>query len=282
MMKSLKRWTYRPEVKAIARIFGLRTWLRRCYFRWARPADGIVRFSAGGVPANFYVRTPGEMRNLDPAGGGQQEDRILQLLIGEARLGDTVLDVGSNVGLFAVLLGKSVGPAGTVIAFEPVQECYEHLLDNVKLNGLINVRVYNVALGDTNDRMKLNLGPENGDATLVARPNQTGRGFAIVEVVRGDSFLQAQRLPAPRLVKVDVEGFEYSVLQGLKSTLESPSCQLLCCEVHPTLLPRTVSLDDIVNFVHSLGFVRTETHKRYDSLHLIGRKGGEPLAELDR
>jgi FkbM family methyltransferase len=247
--------------------------MRKAYFWWARPSDGIVRFSAAGTPVEFYVRTPGELRNLDPAGEGQQEHRIIQLLMSALVPGDTVLDVGSNVGLYAVLFAKTVGLRGTVIALEPEPECYQHLLDNLRLNRLANIRAFQKALGNTTGQMKLYHGPENGDSSLVVPTAEKDTSYVVVDVVEGDRFLETENLPAPRAVKIDVEGFEYSALEGLKNTLQSPSCELLCCEIHPKLLPREVSSADIVSFVRLLGFVQTEILRRYDTLHLIGWKG---------
>jgi len=161
---------------------------------------------------------------------------------------------------------------GPVIALEPEPECYQHLLDNVRLNGLTNISVFQKALGNTTTQMKLYRGPENGDSSLIAPTSKNETNYVVVVVVEGDRFLETEQLPAPRLAKIDVEGFEYSVLEGLKNTLQSPSCELLCCEIHPRLLPSQLLPVDIVNFVRSLGFVQTESYRRYDTFHLIGRK----------
>src|SRR4051812_4112055 len=55
------------------------------------------------------------------------------------RPGDTVVDVGANIGAFAVVAASIVGPRGRVIAFEPVAETFQCLTENVALNGLGNV-----------------------------------------------------------------------------------------------------------------------------------------------
>ena len=94
----------------------------------------------------------------------------------------------------------------------------------------------------------------------------------VVEIVAGDGFREAEKLPIPRVVKIDVEGYEYQVLQGLQSTLAQPPCELLCCEVHPKFLPRGVAPQVILSFVKSLGFRSMGTHSRYDTFHLLAWK----------
>jgi len=193
----LRRLAYRPEVKTLARALGLRRILRKWYYRWARPPNGIVNVRAAGMNAQFHVRTPGELRNLDPAGGTQQEQKILELLISTVHEGDVIFDVGANVGLYSVLLAKAVGDRGQVIAFEPEGECYQHLQDNLKLNRLTNVRVFRKALGERAAEGKFYRGRENADSSLIGPPSGKDMGHQLVEIVQGD-----QRTPqgAPRKV----------------------------------------------------------------------------------
>jgi FkbM family methyltransferase len=270
----LRRLTYRPEVKTLARALGLRGILRKWYYRWARPSDGIVNVRVAGINAQFYVRTPGELRNLDPAGSVQWEQKILELLISTVHEGDVVFDVGANVGLYSVLLAKAVGGRGQVIAFEPESECYQHLQENLKLNGLTNVRTFRKALGERRGEGKLYRGQENADSSLIAPPLGKDMGHQLVEIVQGDQFAEAEALPIPRAVKIDVEGYEYSVILGLERTLAKPACELLCCEIHPDFLPKPLRPEVIVRSVRSLGFNSLDTHPRYDTFHLVARKVG--------
>ena len=77
----------------------------------------------------------------------------------------------------------------------------------------------------------------------------------------------------PQIIKIDVEGHEWSVINGMKNILKSPGCHTVCCEIHPPLLPVGVKADDILNLLDSLGFVRTDIIQRGTSeYHSISRK----------
>ncbi len=268
----LRRLTYRRELKALARVLGLRRILRDRYYRWSRPPDGILEFGIGEITGRFYVRTPGELRNLDPAGGAQKERPILEFLISEAGPGQVVYDIGANVGLYTILLAKVVGEQGCVIAVEPDSESYQHLQENLQLNGLTNVRALRKALGEQTNTSRLYRGEGNADSSLVRPPTGKDLGHQLVEVMRGDEWVQTQSLPPPKLIKIDVEGFEYAVLKGLQQTLAHPACELVCCEIHPQLLPADVKPYAIIDFLQSIGFVCLDTRPRFDTFHLLARK----------
>jgi len=70
-----------------------------------------------------------------------------RLLYEEIKEGIVCIDIGSNIGYYAILESKLIGDGGQVIAFEPLQKNYETLLHNIDLNKLSNVKAYNTAVG---------------------------------------------------------------------------------------------------------------------------------------
>jgi FkbM family methyltransferase len=142
-----------------------------------------------------------------------QED-IEDLLSSLLRPGDNFVDIGANIGL-VTLHGASLG--AKVYSFEPNPDVYALLMEHLSLNGLDKSRAFNMGLGESDGTLTLNLyGRHTGKATLVARPEKPARTVS-VPIRRGDDVLALNE--APTLFKIDVEGFEASVLKGLGSHL---------------------------------------------------------------
>jgi FkbM family methyltransferase len=273
-MNALRRLTYRSDLQTLARSLHLTEPLRKWYYRWAVSSEGVFRTRVNGIDVQLYTHTPEELRTIE--GNFLLEKDFLVGLVANLGPGDVFYDVGSQIGQFVIPLAKVVGNQGQVIAFEPENSAYDRLIAHVGLNGLPNVRAFKQGLGDKNYSGRLFVG---GAAcpSLVLREGdaEQQRAAQAADIVQGDWLVRTEGLPIPRAVKIDVEGYEYSVLCGLQQTLAHPACKLLCCEIHPSFLPAGVDVTVIVEFVKSLGFTRIDTsppHPRWPSLHMVAAK----------
>jgi FkbM family methyltransferase len=139
--------------------------------------------------------------------------------------GKVAYDVGANIGLVTLFLARCVGKNGLVVAFEPTPPNAERLMENVRLNTLQNVRVYQKALGDTETTTTIVYHPDaSGIATLrkdLARQYQ--KLYALhefqTEVVPLDALVARESLPLPDFLKIDIEGYEYPMLLGARETI---------------------------------------------------------------
>ena len=139
------------------------------------------------------------------------------------RRGDTFLDVGANAGVVSVMAARWVGTEGRVYSFEPSRREYERLVDNLTLNGLLNVVPVRAAVSRGAGAAVLRVAGD-GHGGL----NTLGEGFAYdgvevmaleeVETVGLDSFVE-QEVGRVSVVKVDVEGAEGEVLAGSQRLL---------------------------------------------------------------
>jgi len=272
MINFLKKVSYHPFIIKTIRFFHLRPILRKFYYYWACPKNSILQLKIDKIDAEFYVRTPDELRLAESVSGEWGEQRILKKLISNLDLGDIVYDVGANIGIYTVILAKAVGNNGKVVAFEPEKESFERLQENVKINNLNNVQIIRKALGDKNSDGKLYIGNTTGNFSLV-KMYEEGINYQKVEIIRGDEFVKAENLPIPKLVKIDVEGYEYSALVGLRGTLIHPDCKIICCEVHPSLFPEGITEEKVLDLIKSFGFLKMDTFKRpFSAYHVIAYK----------
>ncbi len=142
--------------------------------------------------------------------------------------GGVFYDVGANIGYYALVAGRIVGERGVVVAIEPVAENVRAIERNAALNGLTNIRVVGAAAGAAPGRAMLALACHPGGSALVGHASPPDvAGHVEVEVVSVDALVE-WGLPAPTLVKIDVEGAELAVIDGLARTLAGPRPVVLC------------------------------------------------------
>jgi FkbM family methyltransferase len=147
--------------------------------------------------AAFYCR------DLDP-----KVSWICRRLVQE---GDTVLDIGANIGLMTLLLARLTGPSGTVIAWEPNPALFDRLQWAVRENGRSHVAVRNEALGDKPGTLELRVPRHNqGNGSLTRYRNDLNSDVFNVSVTTLDASLSQP----VHFIKLDVEGFEPQVLRG--------------------------------------------------------------------
>lgn len=126
----------------------------------------------------------------------------------------TCLDIGANIGLASLVMAELV-PAGTIFSFEPKPETFAHLEDNVDRNwGWNQISPQPFALGNTSGPIKF---AADENMSHAAHISVDGTGIDI-EQKRVDDFLWGRHLTID-FIKIDVEGFELSVLEGAKETL---------------------------------------------------------------
>jgi FkbM family methyltransferase len=140
------------------------------------------------------------------------------------RPGDVFVDVGANIGYFSLLASKLVGPAGMVVAVEAVPETAEELRTNVRLNRASNIRVVEAAAWHESDTLQLHVGDEmSGTATA---DHTWARRWNLARTIKAeaaplDALLSRDEVARARVIKIDVEGAELSVIRGMAQLLTS-------------------------------------------------------------
>jgi len=135
--------------------------------------------------------------------------------------GDTFIDVGANIGDWTLPAAKRVGPAGRVLAFEPVPRMAGALRKSAWVNRFDQIRVFDVALSNHAGEADFSVENENSGGSRLGRmPDDAKRTFSGNRVtVTTLDVVVAEALKAAALIKIDVEGIEAEVLQGATRTL---------------------------------------------------------------
>ena len=126
--------------------------------------------------------------------------------------GDTVLDVGANIGVYTRFCSEFVGPSGKVISLEPVPETYSYLTGNVRALGLKNVQCLNVAASDhDDDSARMAIPQYNTGGTNLYEAKLSSDGNVPVKVAKLDTLFPELN---PAFIKCDVEGHDVACIKG--------------------------------------------------------------------
>ncbi len=140
------------------------------------------------------------------------------------RPGMTVLDVGANIGCHTLRFARLVGPEGRVIAFEPMSVAFSRLKRNVGLNTFPNITLEKLALSNCTQRREVALAcswPLSGVHDSLLHPIHRGRAFRdTVDFVSLDDYVRARGVGRIDLIKLDVDGHEFKVVQGAIEALQ--------------------------------------------------------------
>jgi FkbM family methyltransferase len=224
------------ELRAEAmRGHGPRAWILRAGVRWLE--RGVLRVPqgyAGGLAFDMRY-LPIAHAHIGSIAGGNLESAVQEAMIRHLGRGAVFYDIGANLGFFSLLGAHIAGlEEGRVYAFEAAPDNAEAIRINAALNAIDNVQVLAVAVADRAGRGRLQVVDDQSWSKLVDYGEHPFTERVIdVELVAIDDLIASGRLPAPALVKIDVEGAELAVLGGMRETIARHRPAIIC-ELHDT------------------------------------------------
>jgi FkbM family methyltransferase len=246
-----------------------------CRFR----GYAVLRLKDRTLAPRFHVSTNVEAEKILEK---DNEEELLEMFLAEINPGDTVFDIGANIGLYTLPAALKLRGTGSVYAFEPVPLWFQRLRENIQLNPLSsmsNVFTYNVGLSDKNEMCNLVIKEVQGSgmgsitAKYTNQPHKDKTAVIPVQLFRGDDFLLEKGIPGPNVVKIDVEGAELAVLQGLEKSLQYPGCRFILIEIHPALM--TAPHGEVQKLLEKYGYHCQTSEQRRTEYHIVARRLAE-------
>ncbi len=203
-----------------------------------------------------------------------KEKGTIAWLSRDLRPGDVFYDVGANIGTFTIFAGRRLGDGGRIIAFEPHIPNANSLIENIFLNGLEKqVQLVTAALTDREGYNRFNYHSMYAGASTsqYGRHSYEGQSFdpLFVELKHGctiDGLCRANVIEPPDLVKIDVDGLDFEVLDGMRGVLASAD------------RPRAVQIElgtestpKIMQLCQQLGYELRERHWTQAGLDFIAQ-----------
>ncbi len=182
--------------------------------------------------------------------------------------GDVVWDIGANVGFFTKKFSEKVGSAGYVFAFEPSINTYHTLFDNCK--DFKNTKLLNIGLSKISGNLYFRESGIENDPTNGLVDVDTP-GAIVVEISTGDELVNNKTVKLPNIIKIDVEGFEIDVIQGMQTILVNKFLKKVFIEIHFLEMTKRGLKNgskEIVDILNKSGFKVNWT----DPSHLIAER----------
>lgn len=251
----------------------------------ARPLRAMIDWLENGVlwvPQGRAMGLGFDMRYLpiSHAHTGAIAHGILEVPVQEALVrhlgaGDVLYDLGANIGFFSLLGAQLTGPDGGVYAFEVAPDNAAAIRRNAELNGLTNVTVIERAVSSGPGVGRLQVVDDQSWSKLVQYGEHPLTERVIeVELAAIDDLARSEGLPAPNVVKIDVEGAEIAALEGMRRTIDEHRPAIIC-ELHDTRREFVNAMSDhgyrLVNLERA-----TAVAEDPDAVHVLALPPGAP------
>lgn len=199
-------------------------------------ADRLVLDVVVKVGGNKYVLVDAEsLRVVSPFFEVWMQSNL------KVKQGETFLDIGAHVGKYSFQIAREV-ERSLVICIEAHPDNFRALKRGIELNGFRNVIAINVAAWKENCKIKLYIGKNSGWHSLKTNGNSE---YVIVQGARLDEVLKCLNVQRLNWIKIDVEGAELEVLQGLKQNLQR----------QPHLIMEVRALTEVTAFLKQFGYI---------------------------
>jgi FkbM family methyltransferase len=182
------------------------------------------------------------------------------------RSGDTAVDVGANVGLLTIPMAKAIGEKGQVYAFKPIELNVRSLKSNLDVNNLRNVELTQCAVGNFDGKIRLTDNHHSNDSSsgFFHRATDSESGIEVEQIRLDRHFKNILRSGNEiRLLKIDVEGMEIDVLDGLGDLFDCEKISAVMFEIFVTADGVEESSEQVIRKISDSGY----------SIRLVSRRG---------
>jgi len=142
-----------------------------------------------------------------------------------------VMDVGANIGYFSILCSKNTN--GKVYSMEPEPTNYRDIVENIRLNASNNILPFNLAAGNLNEKINFYVNNKNSGDHRCSKLDDNLYKVIQVDMKRIDNVLTKEEFDNIRLIKIDVQGYEMKVCEGMAKYLKGSKDLKIISELEP-------------------------------------------------
>lgn len=222
---------------------------------------GLYDFTLEDTFFKIFLSPDNGVVDYDIFANGSFEGDILKLFKSELKKDDIFLDIGANIGqhsMYASFFCKHV------YSFEPIKRIYDQFTDSVFENDILNISVYNYALGKEKESIPIWSSASNmGASSILYSKNKKLEQY--VKVIKLDDVYSVIGIEKVDFMKIDVEGYEWNVLLGAEELIKKYKPKILVEFIKYENSQDGETLQNIYNFI-----------KKYDyEIYDVGSEGGK-------
>ena len=163
----------------------------------------------------LYPKSNVGQDNVYYSEGHSGEIEMLSAFCKYLKKDDIALDIGANIGHHSIFISLLVGKNGKIISFEPISEMIKRFEENIKINNIENIILNKFALSDKSGSYNfyINEDKDIGSSSFINYDNN------LKKINVETKTLDELKIKNIKLIKIDVEGYEYNVLLGGKETI---------------------------------------------------------------
>ncbi|ODS32784.1 MAG: hypothetical protein SCARUB_02104 [Candidatus Scalindua rubra] len=179
------------------------------------------KFKVGTPYKNSIAR---ELFWLGYNGRQPETTRVFSRLVKNAKV---IFDMGTNIGFYALLAG-SINKSSIIYAFEPVPFLFESLVNNISINSFLNIVPVQMAITDLDGRITFYINVESDQSASTLKGFREKTQKITVPCITLDTYVEQNNIEKVDLVKIDIEGQDHRVLQGMQRILARDEPDIIC------------------------------------------------------
>ena len=186
---------------------------------------------------------------------GWYDNEVINFMESILKPGDTFIDIGANIGYMTAKGAGLVGKTGKVHSFEPAFPYAQRLEKLSRMNPDYKIIVNQYALGEEEKEASFIMSKENIGANAIVSDNEVNEAVKVF-IHRFDKYAQEKIFKNIKLIKIDVENFEFPVLKGFRNYFKNPSHRpIIICEIFPYNYPHLGStLTELLEYMGQYGY----------------------------
>jgi FkbM family methyltransferase len=187
---------------------------------------------------------------------GYWEIWVTKAIRRELKQGMNVVEIGSNIGYYSLIIASRIGPSGKLFAFEANPDTFKILRDNIDMNGFSSmVKLEKKAVIDRTGMVNFTKLSRHGAASSVLEfPKSAEADIIEVKATSLDEYFKNSEIKID-IMKIDAEGSEPHIFEGMKKLIHNNPDLTIICEFNPPLLSYTMDPSKFLEKLQSDGFI---------------------------